>query len=198
MQGCVWVSDSHCWPDDFVELDSLPGLIGKKEAYVVEQLGPPTYVVRDERHLSFLYETLEADWQYSLLHAPVDVSAIFYGGITGLREGNEISCVLVEFDEDSKFKQYQIKTGSTADALQMRYFWSRRYDCLYLFKIGQDNLVRGKTYSSLNGNLEALDHYREYSACTPGDAACLPYLCSAADQGHPNAQIEVGRHFFTR
>ena len=151
--------------------------------------------MRDERHLSFLFETLEADWQYSLLHAPVDVSAIFYGGITSLREGNEISCVLVELDEDSKIKQYQIKTGSTADALQMRYFWSRRYDCLYLFKIGQDNLVRGQTYSSLNGNLEALDHYREYSACTPGDAACLPYLCSAADQGHPDAQIEVGRHF---
>ena len=44
-------------------------------------------------------------------------------------------------------------------------------------------------------NPVALEQYREYLWRAPGDPAGLPYLCRAADQGHPNAQIEVGRHF---
>jgi hypothetical protein len=195
VQGCIWVSDPHSWPEDFVQLDSLPELIGKREADVVKKLGQPTYVVLDESHIAFLYETIEADWAYSPLHLPIDAMAIFYGGLTGYRKGNEISCVLLEFDDNSILMRYQTKTSSTADALQMRYFWTRRYDCLYLFDIGQDNFASGKTYSYLKGNLVALEQYRAYLARVPGDATRLQYLCSAADKGHPNAQIEVGRHF---
>ena len=41
----------------------------------------------------------------------------------------------------------------------------------------------------------AEQQYRRYVALSPNDPTRLPYLCRAADGGHPNAQIEVGRHF---
>lgn len=42
---------------------------------------------------------------------------------------------------------------------------------------------------------EVEEIYRQYVSRAPNDLTRLPYLCRAADAGHPNAQIEVGRHF---
>jgi len=37
--------------------------------------------------------------------------------------------------------------------------------------------------------------YQQYLSRSPDDSSGITFLCRAADQGHPNAQIEVGRHF---
>lgn len=62
--------------------------------------------------------------------------------------------------------------------------------------------IEGRRLQLLDGPLVNLPQdiliekqYRQYLSRAPEDTTGLPYLCNAADGGHSNAQIEVGRHY---
>jgi tetratricopeptide (TPR) repeat protein len=63
------------------------------------------------------------------------------------------------------------------------------------------NPTKAKVFAKRSREYQVEQHhaveetYRQYVSRAPNDLTRLPYLCRAADAGHPNAQMEVGRHF---
>jgi hypothetical protein len=182
LQGCYAISDPDLWPSDFVQKDKLPELIGKSEPEVLEELGVPRYVVRETDGVSYLYEKIEKDTLIGVfIYVPIGFS----------RKYPEVSCVLLNFDEEGVLREYHTESGGAAHGAGYEVLDS----CTDLFVFNDSDLINGCVYARIGGNLRAEDEYQEYLRTSSVDTARLYNLCHAADQGHPKAQIEVGRHF---
>jgi len=182
LQGCYAISDPDLWPSDFVQKDKLPEFIGKSERDVLEELGVPRYVVRETDGVSYLYEKIEKDTAvFVVLYIPIGFS----------RKYPEVSCVLLNFDKEGVVREYHTESGGAAYGAGYEVLNS----CTDLFVFKHSDLINGCVYARIGGNLKAEDEYQEYLWSSSVDTARLHNLCHAADQGHPKAQIEVGRLF---
>ena len=180
--GCA-ISDPDEWPRDFVQRSALPKLIGKHENEVLKELGAPTYFVKRQGAVSYLYQDLDEDTVLFVLLLPL-----------GQKKGAEVSCVLLDFDEKRILREYKIDTAGGVTGV-----YGGRHDCQTLFGIDDDDLlhINACVYQRIGRNLRVQEDYQLYLAHDVEDPVRLAYLCRAADHGHPNAQIEVGRHFAT-
>jgi hypothetical protein len=181
LHGCdfVTISDPDAWPSDFVQKDTLPDLVGKHEDEVLEKLGPPKYIVKRKYALSYLYEDLDADTAMSILPIPFIFDA-----------AHEVRCVLLNFNRDGVLQEYEIESaGASGGGIPEL----RVYNCKELFSLG--GLIDIDLYSRMGVSPIAEEQYRQYLVRSPNNPSRLFYLCRAADQGHPNAQEEVGNRF---
>lgn len=178
LQGCYPISDPDLWPRDFVQKDTLPTLVGKHEEKVLEKLGFPTYVVKRGDTFSYLYQDYDVDRRmWMLLYIPI---------ITAWEKGIEASCVLLNFGGDGVLQQYEIRVGGAATSDS---------NCTDLFGLDDSEFLDPRLHVSIGGDYGIEEQYQWYTVRPPNDPTRIPYLCRAADGGHPNAQIEVGRHF---
>jgi hypothetical protein len=180
LHGCaeVLISDPDLWPRDFVQKDVLQPLVGKHEEEVLENLGFPAYVVKRGHTVSYLYQDVDDD-----------TSVLIWPVVFVPYKGHEVRCVLLSFNRDGFLKTYEIESeGAVAGFYGMS-------SCADLFGISSSELIDPALYIAIDGEYGVIEQYRWYTARPPNDPSRLPYLCRAADGGHPNAQIEVGRHF---
>lgn len=61
-------------------------------------------------------------------------------------------------------------------------------------ELPNQELLTGSEYIPAGSDLNTSQQYKLYLSYSPNDPTRLCYLCLAADNEHPNAQIEVGRH----
>ena len=178
--GCA-ISDPDEWPGDFVQRNALPQLIGKHESEVLKELGAPTYFVSRESGVSYLFQDIDEDTVILVFLLPL-----------GQRKGAEVNCVLLNFDQKRILREYKIHSVGGATGAS-----GGRHDCQTLLGIDGDDLfhIDACVYERIGRNLRVQEDYQRYLACEVNDPARLAYLCRAADQGHPNAQVEVGRYF---
>lgn len=193
ISGCtpIAVSVVDTWPDDFPQKNVLTELVGKHESEVLQKLGHPTYFVKRNDLFYFVYENLE-DGTYIDMFFLVPV----WGG-----SDNKLSCVLLKFDQHKLLQSYEVASASAATNRNNKMMSSPGYyepiTCQKLFRIIKDQVfyIDKCAYERIGYNLSAHEMYMQYERLAPNDLSRLKYLCGAADQGHPNAQIEVGRHF---
>jgi hypothetical protein len=183
LHGCYAISDPDIWPRDFVQQDTLPTLVGMRESDVVERLGVPKVVVKTHDHVSYLYEHIDQDTGVDVaVYIPFHVYKAW-----------EVRCVLLEFDEDGILRGYKLESGGA-----VRSGWgSGFFDCtnLFRFDLSEQQLVDPRIHIAIGADYGVAEQYAWYLSRPPNDPDRLPYLCRAADGGHPNAQIEVGRHY---
>ena len=178
-QGCYFISDPDLWPRDFVQKDTLPTLVGKHEDEVLAELGFPAFVVKRGDTFSYLYQDYDVDRRMGMvLYIPVPVFEM----------GHEVRCVLLNFNSDGTLKDYEIRSVGAASGFDYT-------GCKELLRITDSEFIDPRIHVSIGGNYGIEEQYQWYVARPPCDPTRLPYLCRAADGGHPNAQIEVGRHF---
>jgi len=182
LYGCapIYISDPYSWPHDFVQKDTLQSLIGSREENVLQELGLPAYIVRpisyvehDDEHLYYVYERLESD-------VLVPTALFIPMPIPGTIEHQNLSnCVILSFDMNGKLLRYKMNqyTGQSNCAPALGKVTSMHVSTLIGIDIG------------------AQEQYFHYLALSDNNPNRLSYLCRAADQGNPYAQLEVGKHF---
>ena len=184
LQGCepIYVSAPNQWPDDFVQKETLPPLVGKQEEDVLDTLGLPTFVVRNDQDVehraggfSYVYQKLEVDtWIPMALFVPIPINNL-------MKYKTLASCVLMYFDSNGNLMRYTI--------LQQ----SGQGGCLAISTIDQNKSVSTQVATLIGIDTEAQEQYLHYLARSENNPTRLSYLCRAADGGNPFAQGEVGR-----
>jgi outer membrane protein assembly factor BamE (lipoprotein component of BamABCDE complex) len=202
LPGCLWVSDPDLWPNDFIDRTSLPMLVGKREQQVLEKLGTPTFVAHTDEEITYIYQSVDKDWAYSVTALPLDIVLVTVQAALGINNpvgvgearGNEVNCVLLAFNPNGVVDRYEIKTQGAAEALQGHLTILKESNCPNLFGIAPAEFISGNAYVAAGNNLEAAEEFKQYLSIAPDDSSRFRHLCKAADLGHPSAQIEVGRH----
>jgi hypothetical protein len=187
--GCVPIPVGSENPPGLVDQSTLDSLIGQNKESILDLLGRPDAAFSSEKSSYFIYGAHGGEYQVLLM---------VWVPIAGHKdEEGTLYCVLLEFDEENIFRQYEINahsswsSKSTVSDCALSFFTREELGTLTVVKDEEIEflLMKSLRKKATQENRDAQwELYQKYPT-----SENIIWLCRLADQGHKSARNEIGQ-----